>query len=675
MASARFAGGRSQMIASLLGLLLGLLPQQLEASQVAYSHGDPSDYEQYMLELVNTARAAPSREAARLGIDLNQGLSAGTLDESPKVPLAFHPLLIAAARNHSDWMLATDTFSHTGLNQSTPTQRAGWVGYQFGVAENIGNVRSTVPVNPVSGTLDNHDALFRSPGHRTNLLEGSYSVVGLGLRSGLFVGWHAFITTQKFSAGGDSVDSGPFILGVVYRDTNGNSSYDPGEGLTGVRISPDSGTYYAVSSASGGYAIPLSVVGIEEEVVEMPFPVRGTPWSDVLAFEKEYRRAKIAAAPTMEIQLVCSGGGLGAEQRRTLTVPRPTRINYRLRGTDGSFYQRSMVTAENVKVDFVAGDASPPPAVTPTPTPTPTPSPTPAPPTTSPTPTPTPTPTPAPAPAPTPAPVPAPVAPPQPAPTPSTGSLVRGDFTGDGKVDILWRHTGNGRVHVWEMDGLRRVKGADVARVADTNWQIMGAGDFTGNGQTDILWRHTGSGRVHVWEMDGLKRVRGVDVARVADTNWQIMGTGDFNGDGQTDILWRHAGDGRVHVWEMDGLRRVRGVDVARVADTNWQIMGTGDFNGDGKADILWRHTGSGRVHVWEMDGLKRVRGVDVARVVDTNWQIMGTGDFNRDGQVDILWRHTSSGRVHVWEMDGLRRVRGADVGSVPDQAWRIVTR
>jgi hypothetical protein len=50
----------------------------------------------------------------------------------------------------------------------------------------------------------------------------------------------------------------------------------------------------------------------------------------------------------------------------------------------------------------------------------------------------------------------------------------------------------------------------------------MGAGDFTGNGWPDILWRHTTSGRVHLWEMEGTKRLRAFDLTTVSDLNWRI---------------------------------------------------------------------------------------------------------------------------------------------------------
>src|SRR5258707_11440338 len=39
----------------------------------------PSNLEQYEVELINRARANPAAEAARYGIDLNEGLAPGTI--------------------------------------------------------------------------------------------------------------------------------------------------------------------------------------------------------------------------------------------------------------------------------------------------------------------------------------------------------------------------------------------------------------------------------------------------------------------------------------------------------------------------------------------------------------------------------------------------------------------
>ena len=100
--------------------------------------------------------------------------------------------------------------------------------------------------------------------------------------------------------------------------------------------------------------------------------------------------------------------------------------------------------------------------------------------------------------------------------------LPRGDFTGDGKPDILWRHGGNGGVHVWEMNGTAPVRGINLPAVGDLGWQVGGVGDFTGDGKADILWRHGGNGGVHVWEMNGTAPVRGINMPAVGDLGWQV---------------------------------------------------------------------------------------------------------------------------------------------------------
>src|SRR5690349_7486538 len=91
----------------------------------------PTAYEQYFLELVNRARLDPAGEAARFGMGLNDGLAAGTISATPKQPLASNPALLDAADAHSAWTLATDTFSHTGANGSSPGDRMGAAGYAF----------------------------------------------------------------------------------------------------------------------------------------------------------------------------------------------------------------------------------------------------------------------------------------------------------------------------------------------------------------------------------------------------------------------------------------------------------------------------------------------------------------------------------------------------------------
>jgi uncharacterized protein YkwD len=329
-----------------------LILSPAKAQSALYQHGDPSVHEQAMLELVNAARANPLGEAARLGIDLNQGLTPGAIATNAKPPLAFHSQLITAARGHSDWMLLSGIFSHTGVDGTRPTERAQRAGYGFPAAENIAYRSTSGAPDYDFMTAAIHESLVRSPGHRRNIMAEDYAVVGLGLRPGTFGGQNAFMATQKFSSGGATLDSGPFILGVCYTDRNNNGAYDPGEGAAGVRVDTGWATHHAITSSSGGYAIPIVPIQTNTATVNLPFAVRTASWDTVQPYEVQYHAQQIAAAPLVTLSLQWSGGALGGTVPDAVTVRRPVRINYRLLGTDGWFYDRTMVTTQSVKRDL-----------------------------------------------------------------------------------------------------------------------------------------------------------------------------------------------------------------------------------------------------------------------------------------------------------------------------------
>ena len=65
-------------------------------------------FEQYLLELINAERAKVGAQ-----------------------PLAFNDNINTAAELHSQWMINTDTFSHTGAGGSSFTTRMANAGFKF----------------------------------------------------------------------------------------------------------------------------------------------------------------------------------------------------------------------------------------------------------------------------------------------------------------------------------------------------------------------------------------------------------------------------------------------------------------------------------------------------------------------------------------------------------------
>lgn len=217
-------------------------------------------YELYMLTLINRARADPVAAAAAFGIDLNQGLNPGTISATAKQPLAPNNLLAAAAEAHSDWMLATDTFSHTGINGSSPGDRMAAAGYRFTGAytwgENIswsgttGQIRTSQLASYIE---QQHRGLFLSPGHRVNILGDNYREIGISQQLGEMTGYNASMITQNFAATGQA----RYATGVVFNDLNGDGYYNPGEGVGAVSIAVN-GNVVGQTSAAGGYAIAMT---------------------------------------------------------------------------------------------------------------------------------------------------------------------------------------------------------------------------------------------------------------------------------------------------------------------------------------------------------------------------------------------------------------------------------
>ena len=239
--------------------------QSIEVSatpSAADSAKQPNAQEVLVMELINRARFDPAAEATRFGIGLNDGISGTQISTARKPPLASNLFLVDAARVHTQWMLDNNTFSHDGANGNSPTDRMRTAGYVFtgswSNGENIawaGTSGSTLDLTQYA--INHHEGLFKSAGHRQNILNAGFREVGVGQKKGNFKTddgtiWLSSMLTEDFASSGSSY----FLSGVIYNDANGNQFYDVGEGLDGVTVTINGKSYPVFST--GAYSIPLS---------------------------------------------------------------------------------------------------------------------------------------------------------------------------------------------------------------------------------------------------------------------------------------------------------------------------------------------------------------------------------------------------------------------------------
>ena len=205
------------------------------------------------------------------------------------------------------------------------------------------------------------------------------------------------------------------------------------------------------------------------------------------------------------------------------------------------------------------------------------------------------------------------------------------DLDGDGYFDFVWQNIADGRVAAWLMNGLTSREGLLLSpgQVADTEWRIRSVGDFSGDGKPDLIWQHETQGLVAIWIMNGLHLIDGrVLSSSATDLTWQIVGSGDFNGDGYRDLVWQNRVGGDISVWLMEGTNVVTMVAVPPGSgpDTNWAIRAVGDVDGDGRPDLIWQHRLNGGLACWLMDGTTQRTAISLTpgEVADTNWHIVG---------------------------------------------------
>jgi uncharacterized protein YkwD len=233
-----------------------------------HDHGDPSPLEQALLEEIQRARADPAAEGpylvghreaqnaiAQFGVNTAQ-LVAEFESYPPAPPLAYDPLLADAAAFHSDDMATAGYQGHVGTAGDTLGDRVTAAGYPYAsVAENVFASANSIVHCHLALAID-----WGVPnlGHRINILDLEQRRRHIGISvivnpSSPAVG--PFVVTQDFGRTLDDEDR--YLVGVVYSDTNNDGNYDPGEGLPDMLIVPDTGTLYAITSSSGGYAIPF----------------------------------------------------------------------------------------------------------------------------------------------------------------------------------------------------------------------------------------------------------------------------------------------------------------------------------------------------------------------------------------------------------------------------------
>lgn len=127
------------------------------------------------------------------------------------------------------------------------------------------------------------------------------------------------------------------------------------------------------------------------------------------------------------------------------------------------------------------------------------------------------------------------------------------DVDNDGQPEVLGYQSQTGQVELWTLGNQGyAVQERVLPAVADTGWQIQQFRDQDGDGKADLLWRHSASGEWYQWQLSGNSLRRELSLAHLPrEASSQLAGILPRHGGQPSQLLLRTSA-GQWHSWSSD---------------------------------------------------------------------------------------------------------------------------
>ena len=243
-----------------------------------------------------------------------------------------------------------------------------------------------------------------------------------------------------------------------------------------------------------------------------------------------------------------------------------------------------------------------------------------------------------------------------------------GDFNSDGKQESLFYYPGDGNWWLGSTSGSAILDWSFVGNTAGfgrlDDGRPIWTGDFSGNGKTDLLFYYPGDNNWWLGEFDAQNQLTWSLAGNTAGFGQVWDGRpfwiGDFDGNGKADVLFYYPGDSNwwLGTFNGDQLQWSFAGNTAGFGQlADGRPIWSGDFAGNGKTDVLFYYPGDNNWWLGQFDAQNQL-----------TWNLAGntagfgqiwdgrpfwTADFDGNGKADVLFYYPGDGNWWLGTFNG----------------------